>query len=108
MLLCRHSMVSDTAPAKLAASGCAPPMPPSPALKIHRPASEAAVMLAPGGGKGLVGALPEPLAAVLDPTARRHLAVHEQALLVERAEMLPIRPPGHQVGIGQQHARRVG
>ena len=37
MLLCWHSMFKDTAPAKVAASGCAPPMPPKPAVRIQRP-----------------------------------------------------------------------
>ncbi len=32
-----HSMTSIEAPAMVAASGCAPPMPPSPALRIHLP-----------------------------------------------------------------------
>jgi urocanate hydratase len=34
-----HSMFSEQAPARLAASGCAPPMPPRPAVRIQRPAS---------------------------------------------------------------------
>ena len=33
-----HSTASIEAPAITAASGCAPPMPPSPAVRIHRPA----------------------------------------------------------------------
>jgi hypothetical protein len=37
MLLCRHSTASMLAPAMVAASGCAPPMPPKPAVKIHLP-----------------------------------------------------------------------
>jgi hypothetical protein len=38
MRLCWHSMVSELAPEKLAASGCAPPMPPRPEVRIQRPA----------------------------------------------------------------------
>ena len=34
-----HSMASSDAPAIVAASGCAPPMPPSPAVRIHLSAS---------------------------------------------------------------------
>ncbi len=37
MLDCLHSTVSEQAPAKVAASGCAPPMPPKPAVRIHLP-----------------------------------------------------------------------
>ena len=46
--------------------------------------------------------------ADVDPRAGRHLAVHHQALAVELVEVLPGRPLRHQVGVGDQHARRVG
>src|SRR4029078_11993589 len=39
MLEWRHSMLSEQAPASVAASGCAPPMPPRPAVRIHLPVS---------------------------------------------------------------------
>ena len=68
----------------------------------------AAVVLAPGFGKGFVSALHDALAADVDPRARRHLAVHHQALAVEFVEVLPVRPVRHEVGVGDQHARRVG
>ncbi len=32
-----HSIASIEAPAMVAASGCAPPMPPRPAVRIHLP-----------------------------------------------------------------------
>ena len=67
----------------------------------------AAVMLAPGLGEGLVGALNDALRADVDPRARGHLAVHGQALLVEFVEMVPVRPVRHQVRVGDQHAWRV-
>ena len=89
MRLCWHSMFSEQAPAIVAASGCAPPMPPRPAVRIQRPASLAAVVLAPGLDEGLVGALHDALAADVDPRAGRHLAVHHQALAVELVEVLP-------------------
>ena len=108
MRLCWHSMVSELAPAKLAASGCAPPMPPRPDVRIQRPGQVAAEVLAAGLDEGLVGALHDALAADVDPRAGRHLAVHHQALAVELVEVLPRGPLGHQVGVGQQHARRVG
>ena len=104
---CWHSMFSDTAPAKLAASGCAPPMPPRPAVRIQRPGEVAAVVLAAGLDEGLVGALHDALAADVDPRAGGHLAVHHQALAVELVEVLPRRPLRHQVRVGDQHARRI-
>ena len=99
---------ATTAPASVAASGCAPPMPPRPAVRIHLPAEVAAVVLAAGFGEGLVGALHDALAADVDPAAGRHLAVHHQALAVELVEVLPGRPLRHEVRVGDQHARRVG
>jgi hypothetical protein len=68
----------------------------------------AVVVLAAGLDEGLVGALHDALAADVDPAAGGHLAVHEQALAVEFVEVLPGGPLGHEVGVGQQHARRVG
>ncbi len=67
----------------------------------------AAVMAPAHLDEGLVGALHDALAADIDPGARRHLAVHHQALAIELVEMVPGRPMRHQVGIGDQHARRV-
>ena len=43
----------------------------------------------------------------IDPRAGRHLAVHHQALLVEFVEVFPGRPLRHQVGVREQHARRI-
>ena len=92
----------------VAASGCAPPMPPRPAVRIQRPARLPPIVLARHLDEGLVGALHDALAADVDPRARRHLAEHHQALAVELVEMLPGRPVRHEVGVGDQHARRVG
>ncbi len=64
-------------------------------------------MLAAELGEGLVSALHDALAADVDPRSGRHLAVHHQALLIEFVEMVPGRPVRHQIGIGDQHARRV-
>jgi hypothetical protein len=84
MLLCWHSMVSEHAPANVAASGCAPPMPPRPAVRIHLPFQTAAVVvLASGFDKRLECALHDALAADVDPAASGHLAVHEQTLAVQ-------------------------
>ena len=102
-----HSTASSEAPAMVAASGCAPPMPPRPAVRIQRPVRDAAVMPAAHLDEGLVSALHDALAADIDPGAGRHLAVHHQALAIELVEMLPGRPVRHQIGIGDQHARRI-
>ncbi len=58
--------------------------------------------------EGLVRPLHDALAADVDPRACRHLAVHGEALAVELVEMLPGRPVRHQIGIGDEHARRIG
>ena len=65
-------------------------------------------MLTPGLDEGLVGALDDALAADVDPRSGGHLAVHHQALALELVEVIPIGPMGHQVGVGDQHPRRVG
>ena len=92
----------------VAASGWAPPMPPRPPVRIQLPGEIAAVVLPAGLDEGLVGALDDALAADVDPGARGHLAVHHQAQAIELVEVLPGRPVRHQVGVGDQHARRVG
>ena len=68
----------------------------------------AVVMLAAHLDEGFVGALHDALAADVDPAAGGHLAVHHQALLIELVEVLPGRPVRHEVGVGDQHARRIG
>ena len=67
----------------------------------------AAIMLAAHLGEGLVGALDDALRADVDPAAGGHLAVHHQPLAIELVEHLPIGPFGHEVGVGDEHARRV-
>ena len=68
----------------------------------------AAEMLAAHLDEGLVGALHDALRADIDPGAGRHLAVHHQALAIELVEIIERRPMRHDVGIGDQHARRIG
>ena len=65
-------------------------------------------MLARHLDEGFVGALNDALAADVDPRAGRHLAVHHEALAIELVEMLPGRPARHEVGVGDQHPRRIG
>ncbi len=67
----------------------------------------AAEMLAAHLREGLVGALDDALRADVDPAARGHLAVHHEAGAIELVERLPIRPFGDDVGIGDEHARRI-
>ena len=95
------------APCIVAASGCAPPMPPSPAVSTKRPASDAAEVLARDRAERLVRALHDPLRADVDPRARGHLAVHHQARALELAEVLPRRPAADEVAVRDQHARRA-
>ena len=90
---------------KWPASGCAPPMPPRPAVRIQRPASAAAEVLAAGFHEGLVSALHDALAADVDPRAGRHLAVHHQALAIQFVEVLPGGPLRHKIRVGDEHAR---
>ena len=68
----------------------------------------AAIVAAAQLGEGLVGALHDALAADVDPRARGHLAVHHQALPIELAEFVERRPVRHDVGVRDQHARRIG
>ena len=65
-------------------------------------------MLASGFGERLVRALHDALAADVDPRARGHLAEHHEALAVELVEVVPGRPARHEVGVRDEHARRVG
>ncbi len=88
------------------ASGCAPPMPPRPAVSTSRPARSAPKCFSPAAGEGLVGALQDALRADVDPRAGRHLAVHGETQRVQAAELVPVVPVAHEVGVGDEHARR--
>ena len=57
-------------------------------------------------GEALVRALEDSLRADVDPRSGGHLAVHREALVFETAELVPVRPVGHQVGVGDQHPWR--
>ena len=57
-------------------------------------------------GEGLEGALQNSLRPDVDPGAGGHLAVHHEALAVELVEVLPCGPFAHQIGVGDDDARR--
>ncbi len=97
---------SATPPFIVIASGCAPPMPPSPAVSVIVPAQRPAEPAPRDLGEALVRALQDPLGADVDPRARRHLPVHRQPERLEPAELLPRRPFGHEVRVRDQHPRR--
>ena len=58
-------------------------------------------------GERFVGALNDALAADVDPRTGGHLAVHHEALAIERVECVPGCPMRHEVGIGDQHPGRI-
>ncbi len=62
----------------------------------------------PAGPEGFVGALQDALRADVDPAARRHLAVHHESHAVEMVEVFLRGVAGHEVGVGDDDARRVG
>ena len=64
-------------------------------------------MLAAGFDKGFISALHDALRTDVNPRTGGHLAVHRQTFGVELVEVLPSGPVRHQIGIGNQHARRV-
>ena len=67
-----------------------------------------AEVLAARGAEGLVGALQDALRADVDPRAGGHLPIHHQAACLEVAKDLPGGPVGHEVGVGDEHARGIG
>ena len=101
------SATSAVASFIVAASGCAPPIPPSPAVTTSLPASESPKCCLRHRGEALVRSLEDSLRADVDPRAGRHLAVHRQAEGVEAAELVPGGPVRDEVGVGDEHARRV-
>src|SRR5262249_21672343 len=64
-------------------------------------------MAAPELRRSLVSALHGALRANVDPLARGQLAVHHEALAIERVEMVKRRPVRHQVRVRDQYAWRI-
>ena len=102
------STTSAAAPFIAAASGWAPPMPPSPAVTTSRPDERSAEMAAADRRQRFVSALHDALAADVDPAAGGHLSVHRQAAMLEIAEVFPRRPRRHEHRVRDEHARRAG
>ncbi len=88
------------------ASGCAPPMPPRPAVSVIVPPQRSAEPPARDLGEALVGPLEDALRADVDPRARGHLPVHREAERLEPSELLPRRPVRDQVGVRDEHPWR--
>ena len=78
-----------------------------PAGHHQAPRQRAAEMLARAFREGLVGPLQDALRPDVDPAAGGHLAVHREAERVEPPELVPGGPAGHQVGVGDEDARRL-
>ena len=87
---------SATPPFMVTASGCAPPMPPSPPVRVIVPRQRPAEVLVGDLGERLVGALQDSLGADVDPRSRRHLAVHDQAEVLESRKYSQRRPRRHE------------
>mgnify|MGYP003667137359 CR=1 FL=1 len=64
-------------------------------------------VLVAGRDEGLVGPLQDPLGPNVDPGPSRHLPIHDQALGLELAELLPGRPARDEVRVRDQDPRRV-
>ena len=101
------SMPRKQAPFMVAASGCAPPMPPMPPETTSLPAQATRRNAFAPRRERLVRALHDSLAADVDPRPRRHLPVHRQPQLAPAVELVPVRPVPHQVRIGDQNPRRI-
>jgi hypothetical protein len=71
------------------------------------PGEVAAEVLAGRLGERLVGALQDALRADVDPRAGGHLPVHGESQRLQAAELVPGGPARHQVGVGDEHARRL-
>ena len=100
------SMMSTTPSFIVTASGWAPPIPPAPAVTVSVPASEPPKRCASDLGETLVGPLEDALGADVDPRPGGHLPVHGEAQVFESTELVPVRPVGHQVGVGDQYPWR--
>ena len=79
-----------------------------PAAQHDAPLERSPEMALRHGAERLVRALQNSLRPDVNPRARGHLAVHDEALSLELAEHLPCRPATDQVRVGDQDAGRFG
>ena len=64
-------------------------------------------VLAGERAEGLVGALQDALGADVDPRSRGHLTEHDEAAPLQLPEVFPGRPVADQVGVCDEHPRRL-
>ncbi len=67
----------------------------------------AAEMFLACGGEGFECAFHNSLRADVDPGTGGHLAVHHESGALQFVELLPVRPMADEIGIRDEHARRV-
>ena len=96
-----------TAPAMRPASGCAPPMPPRPAVRMKRPAQAVVEMPLGDPHEDFIGALNHALRADILPIAGGQAAPADQVLLLQFVEVLGLRPLADHVAIGHDDDRRL-
>jgi hypothetical protein len=108
MRVSSHSTARQQAPAMTAASGWAPPMPPRPAGQDPLALEIAAIVLASRPRRRSRRCPERCPACRYRSTSPRSSGRTWQALAIELVEMVPVGPVRHQVGVGDQHARRVG
>jgi hypothetical protein len=59
-------------------------------------------------GKRLVGTLDNTLRTNVNPTPGRHLPIHRELHCFQAVKFVACCPVWYEVGVGDQHARRVG
>src|ERR1700730_8279552 len=90
----------------VAASGCAPPMPPMPPETIRRFFSDPPKCLFAAAANVSKVPCTIPWLAVLDPGPALNLPIHDEPELLQPMKLLVVGPAADQVRVGDQHARR--
>src|ERR1022692_1706274 len=101
------SMPRNAAPVMVAASGCAPPMPPMPPETISLPARSPPKCFSPAAENVSNVPLHNALGADVNPRTRRHLPIHRQTGALQFVKLLPVRPMADEIRICNEHARRM-
>ena len=68
----------------------------------------AVVVLSARFGKSFIRPLHNALRTNVNPGACSHLAVHHQARFIQFVKVVPVGPVRHNIGVSNQHARRIG